>query len=71
MILFFDDLILNLTNKIGFWGSKLLGTGGGGYILGVYDVNRMDEFCGRLDDLNLNFHKVKIETNGAKVVLND
>ena len=65
------EKIINLTNKIGFWGSKLLGTGGGGYILGVYDVNRMDEFCGRLDDLNLNFHKVKIETNGAKVVLND
>lgn len=62
------EKMINLTHEIGFWGSKLLGTGGGGYILGVFDVNRMDEFCSKLESLNFNFHKVKVETNGAQVV---
>ena len=59
------EKIINTAKEIGVWGCKLLGTGGGGYILGIIDINKMNVICDDLNRSNLIYHKVKIDQMGA------
>ena len=63
------DELYNLGIKNGALGGKLLGAGGGGFILFYVDTSRINQFKKKLS--NFNFLQVKTENCGSKILYNE
>ena len=63
------DELYNLGLKNGAFGGKLLGAGGGGFILFYVDTNQIGKFKKKLT--NFNILQVKIENYGSQIIYDE